>query len=79
MCLCVYDGIAHGREMLGLERFGEEVRPIVDGLDKGDGDALLLDELAYEEVAPLDVLGLGVQLGAVGEIAMISRFPLGCP
>ena len=32
--------------MLGLERLGEEVRPVVDGLDEGDGDALLLDELS---------------------------------
>ena len=27
---------------------------------------MLVDELADEEVAPLDVLGLGVQLGVVG-------------
>ena len=63
-CAYVHDGIAaHCGEMLGLERLGEEVRPVVDGLDEGDGDALLLDELADEEVAPLDVLRLGVQLG----------------
>ena len=64
-CAYVHDGIAHCGEMLGLERLGEEVRPVVDGLDEGDGDALLLDELADEEVAPLDVLRLGVQLGVV--------------
>jgi hypothetical protein len=53
--------------MLRLERLGEEVGPVVDGLDEGDGDAVLLDELADEEVSPLDVLGFRVKLWVVGD------------
>ena len=37
------------------------------GLDEGDRDALLLDELGDEEVATLDVLRLRVELGVVGD------------
>ena len=48
-------------------RLGEEVGPVVDALDKGDRDLLLLDELADEEVATLNVLRLCVELGVVGD------------
>ena len=47
----VHNGVAHGREVLGLQRLGEEIGPVVGGLDEGDRDALLLDELADEEVS----------------------------
>ena len=53
----------NGREVLGLQRLGEEVGPVVGGLDEGDRDALLLDELANEEVMTRDVLRLRVELG----------------
>ena len=59
----VHNGVAHGREVLGIQRLGEEIGPVVGGLDEGDQDALLLDELADKEVAMLDVLGLRVELG----------------
>ena len=36
-------------------------------VDEGDRDALLLDELADEEVSSRDVLSLGVELGVVGD------------
>ena len=52
--------------MLRLQRLGEDVGPVVRGLDEGGRDALLLDELADEEVAALNVLRLRVELGVVG-------------
>ena len=61
--LYVHNGAAHGREVLGLRRLVEEVGPVVGGLDEGDRDALLLDELANEEVMTRDVLRLRVELG----------------
>ena len=62
----ISNGVAHGREVLGLQRLGEEVGPVVGGLDEGDRYALLLDELADEEVTTRDVLRLRVKLGVVG-------------
>ena len=63
----VHNGVAHSCEVLGLQRPGEEVGPVVSSLDEGDRDALLLDELADEEVSSRDVLRLGVELGDVGD------------
>ena len=53
--------------MLGPQRLGEEVGPIVGCLDEGNRDALLLDVPADEEVSSRDVLSLGVELGVVGD------------
>ena len=44
--ICVHNGVAHGREVLGLQRLSEEVGPVVSRLDEGDRDALLLDQLS---------------------------------
>ena len=63
----VHNGVAHGREVLGLQRLGEEVGPVVGGIDEGDRDALLFDELADEEVTTRDVLRFRVELGVVGD------------
>ena len=65
----VHNGVAlaHGREVLGLQRLGEEVGPVVDHLDKRDRYLLLLDELADEEVTTRDVLRLRVELGVVDD------------
>ena len=63
----VYNGVAHSREVLGLQRLGEEVGSVVGGLDELYRDALLLDKLADEEVATRDVLRLRVELGVVGD------------
>ena len=53
--------------MLGLQRLGEKVGPVVSSLDEGDRDALLLDKLTNEEVSTRDVLRLRVELGVVGD------------
>jgi hypothetical protein len=53
--------------VLGLERLREEIGPIVDGPNEWDRDALLLDELTNEEVAPLNVFGFGVELRVVSD------------
>ena len=42
----IRNGVAHGCEVLGLQRLGEEVGIVVGGLDEGDRYALLLNELS---------------------------------
>ena len=44
----VHNGVAHSREVLGLQRLGEEVGPVVRRLDEGDRDALLAARRARE-------------------------------
>ena len=64
----VHDDVAEAEEDLVGQDLSEEVRDVVGGRDVGDGDALVLDELADEEVAPHDVLGAAVVLWVVCEI-----------
>ena len=65
----VHDLIAHGEELHGLQRLGEEVRQVVERIHVGYADLHVLDTLADEEVSPSDVLSALVVLGVVGEIA----------
>ena len=60
-------GTVHTEEAL-LERLGEDVRRVLLGLDVDRLDDLALDELADEEVATLDVLGLGDHHGVVRQV-----------
>ena len=70
--MCIMALVAHGREVLGRQRLSEEVGPVVSRLDEGDRDALLLDQLADEDVSSRDVLSLGVELGVVGWLSIAS-------
>ena len=65
----VHNDLAEELELLGLERFGEEVSRVVGRAHKGHVDLELLHHVAHEEMATLDVLGLVVMLRVVGEVA----------
>eukprot|EP00965_Chrysotila_dentata_P083273 2747346-Pleurochrysis_carterae.AAC.1 len=49
--------IPHREEQTRRERLREEIREIVSAANKRDGDVEGFHSLAYEEVAPVDVLG----------------------
>ena len=65
----VHDGVSQPEEVLSRERLGEEVRHVRVRADEGHHDALLLHQLADEEVAALHVLDSIVVLGIVGQVA----------
>ena len=48
-----------------MQRLGEEVRQVVVRRDEGHANLQVLDALAHVEVAPVDVLGLGMVLARV--------------
>ena len=64
----IHDHVAHGKEGTWRQRLGEEVGQVVDAADEGDHDLQLLDLLAHEEVASVDVLGSCMVLRVVGQV-----------
>ena len=65
----VHDDIAEEEELLGCQVFCKEVGEIFVRGDVRYRDAELLDGLANEEVATLDMLGALVVLRVVGQVA----------
>ena len=64
----IHDPITHGIEDPRVEGLREEVSKIINGVDKGNIDALLFDEFAYEEMPALDVFGLLMVLRIVSQV-----------
>ena len=65
----VHDLVAHFEELLGPERLREEVREVVLSGDVWHHELEVLDALADEEVAALDVLHAVVVLRVVRDVA----------
>ena len=67
----VHDAIAHAKERLRHKWFGEEVGQVVHraNVRLRDSDLQVLDALADEEVAPLEVLHCLVPLRVVANVA----------
>ena len=64
--MMIHNSIAQIEEFLRRERFREEVREILVGGNERDDDVAILDALANEEMAPLDVLHAAAVLRVVG-------------
>ena len=67
--LQVHDGSAKALEGRRVEDLGEDVSVIAVGRHKGDGDLHVLYHVAHEKVATENVLGLGVELRVVSQVA----------
>ena len=66
MLLDIHDLVPQLEEALRLEWLREEVGQVLIAADERNADLGVLDGLADEEVAPLDVLEPAVVLGVVG-------------
>ena len=64
----IHDLVAHVEEHLTSEWLCEEVGDVVRGGHEGHAKLAVLNALADEIVAPLDVLGLRVVLRVVREV-----------
>ena len=73
----VHNDVAQAEEVLIGEDLSKEVRDVTGRGDVAHGDALILDELAYEEMASHDVLGAAVVLRVVCEVD--CSFVVCCP
>ena len=65
----VHDDITHRMEGFGAQRLGEEIGFILQRVHVRHLDAHLLDHLSHEEMAPKDVLRLGVVFRVVSQVA----------
>lgn len=66
--LHVHHLVTQAEEVLTHDRLREEVGDILVSWNEGDTQLTILDTLADEVVAPLDVLRLGVVLRIIGEV-----------
>jgi hypothetical protein len=64
----IHNAIAHGNEGLLRKRLSEEVGEMIHSGHERDTDAVILDELAHEEVSPVDMFHSAIMLGIVGYV-----------